>query len=263
VLGVIGVKKVLDAASTGSKGGKDEGTVRDGLGSGRSDLQRLGGVALGVDNNGGREDDTDSIVSNNRGLLLVGASDSGQKNNLLLASVVLLVNTHDGDHAVNITVLSSSKLLDTLVLERDRESVAGKTLGETCNGTRLEDAQMSGKLGLANHTDGDTLSVKHLGEEDSLHGVSDGVTEVKEVAESTLALVGGDNVGLDTDGSKDNALEDILDGVDVLVGGLDGVKDNACALLESGELGLVPDSGGLFTRSALVTTGHTRQGDSP
>jgi hypothetical protein len=53
--------------------------------------------------------------------------------------------------------------------------------------------------------------VEDGGGEDGLYSVSDGVTEVDEVAQAgNLAFVGGDDVGFDGDRAGDDAEEDVL-----------------------------------------------------
>ncbi len=95
--------------------------------------------------------------------------------------------------------------------------------------------------------------MEHRGCKDGLDRMPNGVPEVYKVAKAGLALVDGDNVGLDTDGPCDNRKEELLGegtcGLDTSseVGGwcLDRSEDLCGARLKGRKFLLIPDCGGL------------------
>ena len=86
--------------------------------------------------------------------------------------------------------------------------------------------------------------------------MTNGVSEVDEIAETCLALIDGDNVGLDRDGADDYRQEEFLCGRasrllttgEVLRGRLDSSKDLRGVGLKCGEFCFIPNGSGLHSR---------------
>jgi hypothetical protein len=115
-------------------------------------------------------------------------------------------------------------------------------------------SELTGHLGLENHSDADALAVQYTGRQHGFNRVSDCVSKVDEVAKpSRLAFVIRDYVRLDRDRAHDDGEEQLLGsracrlGTPRIVdaGGLNSGNDVCRSRLERGKVGLVPDGGGL------------------
>lgn len=254
-LSVVRVKEVAELANAVAEGSEDESTVGDGLGSRSGELEVGVGRRAGVDLNGGREGAGDDIVLDSRGALLERLADAREEHNFLDVAQILLVDAHDVEEGLDLEALGLGELGEERIVEADGEAVGLDAASEPSNSSVAESSETASDLGLENHADGNALAVEDVGSDDGLDGMAKGVAKVDEVAKTGLLLVDGDNVSLGGDGGADDGEEEGLGSRASFEGaagaGLasrvaeDSRVDLGDTRLELGELGLIPDGGGL------------------
>ena len=115
-------------------------------------------------------------------------------------------------------------------------------------------SELTGHLGLEDHSDADALAVQYAGRQYGFNRVSDCVSKVDEIAKpSRLPLVVRDYMRLDRDRAHDDGEEQFLGsracrlGTPRIVdaGGLNSGNDVRRSRLKRGKVGLVPDGSGL------------------
>ena len=151
-----------------------------------------------------REHLGDKCIANNRRFLFVGGANAGEDDNLFVRTRVLLVDAHDIEEPVDAEAAGTRTPAYSLICQAYRQPISSQTPHKPPYGHLLQYAHPPSNLGLEDHADTNALSVEHLRGENSFDGVPDSVSEVDEVAESRLALVDGNDVGLDVDTASDD-----------------------------------------------------------
>lgn len=203
-LGIIGVQKVPQPTGTLAQSSQDQSAVGDTLGTRCRHHNRVVRRDTRNDLCGFRERFGNKRVLDHGRFLFVGSTDPGQNDDLLFISAVLLVNAHDVQKAVNSQETRSREAGDAGVGQGNWEVVSLEAARETANADLGQDAHLTRELSLKNHTDADTLAMKDGRRQNGLDGMADTVAKVDEVTESGLALINGDNVRLDRDGTNDD-----------------------------------------------------------
>lgn len=193
------MKEVLETACSSAESGQQEGAVRDAFGSGCGHSNGVTGRCTGNDLASFRKGFGDDGISDSGGLLLVGSADPGEDNDLLNWTTILLINLHDIKEPIDSDEPGGGNASDTGIGDGDGKVVGLETPGETTNSYLAQHSHLTGNLGLQYHSDTDTFSVKNGRGQNRLNGVTDGVPEIDEIAQTGLSFVDGHDVGFDGD----------------------------------------------------------------
>lgn len=193
------MKEVLETTCSSAEGGQQEGTVRDTLGPGCGHSNGVMSRDTGDDLASLGKSFSDDGISDSGSLLLVCGADPRKDDNLLYWAAILLVNLHDIEKPVDGDKLGGGNAGNTGIVDGDGKAVCLETPGETANGYLTQHSHLTGNLCLQNHPDTDTFTMKNGRGQNCLNGVTDGMTEIDEIAQTGLPFVDGDDMGFNRD----------------------------------------------------------------
>lgn len=198
-LGIVRVKEVLETTCSSTEGGQQEGTVGYALGPWCGHSNRVMSRDAGNDLASFGKGFSDDGIGNTGGLLLVCGANPGKDDDLLDRTTVLLVNLHDIEEPIDSDEFGGGNASDTGVIGGDGKVVCLERPSETANSYLAQHAHLAGNLGLQYHSDTDTFSVKNGRGQNGLDGVTGGMTEVNEIAQTGFSFVDGDDMRFDRD----------------------------------------------------------------